>query len=50
MKQKRKRKYDPKTEMIKHLALLEQKDQNKSRLYFNTASKVCKFSGPVSIH
>ena len=50
MKQKRKNKYDPKIETVKYLVLFDQNDQNKSWLIFNTASKVCKFPGLVSIH
>ena len=47
MKQKRKNTYDPKIETVKYLVLFYQKDQNKSWLNFNTASKVCKFPWPV---
>ena len=50
MKQKRKNMYDPKIGTVKYLALFDQKDQNKSRLNFYTASRVCKLSGIVSSH
>ena len=45
---KNKEDYDPKIEMVKYLGLFDQKDQNKSWLIFNTASKMCKFPGLVS--
>ena len=45
MKPPQKNKYDPKTETVKYLELI---DQNKFRLIFNTASKVCRFTGHAS--
>ena len=48
MKQKRKNKYGPKIETVKCLVILYQKDQNKSWLIFNTASKFCTFTSLVS--
>ena len=50
MKQKQKNTYDPKIETVKCLVLFDQKDQNKGQLNFNTASKVCKFTGIVPSH
>ena len=50
MEQKRKNMYDPKIETVKYLVLSDQKDQNKSWLIFNTASKVYEFPGLVSNH
>ena len=50
MRQKQKNTYYPKIEMVKYLLLFDQKDQNKSWLNFNTASKVWKLPGPVSSH
>ena len=47
---KTKNMYGSRIEMAKYLLLFYQNHQNKSWLNFNTASKVCKFSGLVSTH